>query len=80
MTLYSSVFASLSQLKRAHAHGAKYDTRQFKFAAGKYADIVTLKAAGKLGLQCMWDEYTMRGAASCNKLAVVQFLHAKGCA
>jgi hypothetical protein len=76
-TLYSSVFASPSCLGLAHKCGVDSSKESYKHAAGKYGTIATLVAARELGLK--FSVTTMDGAATCNKLAVLQFLHAQGC-
>jgi hypothetical protein len=78
MTLYSSVFASPSRVRlRKPWHGLECRTRAYQRAAGRHADIDTLRAAQELGMP--FTEAVMEGAAHCNTLAVVDFLHAQGC-
>jgi hypothetical protein len=77
MTLFSSVFASPSRVKHAYQNGLSYRTTAYHRAAGKHADIATLAAAHELGMN--YTAATMAGAASCNKLAEVQYLHSQGC-
>jgi hypothetical protein len=78
MTLYAAVFASPSCVKLAHESGLDISTENFRHAAGKHADIATLKAAHELGMH-FTGLSILGGAAEGNKLAVVQFLHAQGC-
>eukprot|EP00953_Heterococcus_sp_UTEX-ZZ885_P015096 8501-Heterococcus_DN1.PRE.1 len=77
MTLYGSAF-SPSRVKLAHESGLDISTENFRHAAGKHADIATLKAAHELGMH-FTGLSILGGAAEGNKLAVVQFLHAQGC-
>jgi hypothetical protein len=79
MTLYSSVFASPPRLKLAHESGLGCSSRAFKFqlAAGRHAGIATLASAHELGMQ--YSARVLAGAALCNKLAEVQYLHERGC-
>jgi hypothetical protein len=79
ITLYSAAFASPAILKLAHEQGldCKSDSLAYHRAAAKHADVATLAAAHKLGLQ--YTIMTMSGAARCNKLAEVQYLHSQGC-
>jgi type IV secretory pathway protease TraF len=49
----------------------------YDYAAGKYANIDTLRAAHDLGMR--FAEYTMHGAAHCNDLAVLKFLYYQQC-
>jgi hypothetical protein len=77
MTLYSSVFASLSRVRLAHESGLDYTSEAYQLAAGRHADVATLAVAQDLGMQ--YTAKTMSGAAQCNKLAEVQYLHSQGC-
>jgi hypothetical protein len=77
MTLYSTVFASPSRVRLAHSCGLDVSTASFEHAAGRHADVATLATAHELGMQ--YSEETMRGAAQCNMLPVIQYLHAQGC-
>jgi hypothetical protein len=74
MTMFSTMFASPSRVRHAHAHDLDYLTVAYERAAGQYADITTLDAARKLGMYCSYE--LMVGAARCNELAVVQYLRA----
>jgi hypothetical protein len=77
MTSFSAVFASPARVRLAQALGLRYDTPQSQRAAGMHAGIATLAAAHELGMQ--YTHEAMLGAAHCNEVAVVQFLHARGC-
>jgi hypothetical protein len=76
MTLLSSVFESVSRVRLAYWY-LHFTTKTFQLAAGKYADVATLKEAHSLGMK--YTKATMTGAVKCNKLAEVQFLHSQGC-
>jgi hypothetical protein len=77
MTLYSSVFTSPSRVQLAHESGLDCTSEAYQRAAGKHADIATVATAHELGM--LYTDATMYGAAQCNKLAEVQFLHKQGC-
>jgi hypothetical protein len=77
MTLFSSVFSSPSRVQHAHESGIDCASTAYQRAAGEHADIATLAAAHELGMK--YTAATMAGAASCNKLAEVQYLHSQGC-
>jgi Ankyrin repeats (3 copies) len=77
MTLYSSVLASPSRLKLAHATGVDCRSAAFHRAAGRHADLATLAMAHELSVEL--PEATAIAAAQCNKLANVQYLHSRGC-
>jgi hypothetical protein len=77
MTLYSSVFASPSRLRLAQASGIHCTTPAAHHAAGRCASIEALEAARELGIH--FSVIVMQGAASKNKLSVLQFLRAQGC-
>jgi hypothetical protein len=77
MTLFSSVFASSARVKLAYESGLDCNSRAYWRAAGMHADIAALTTAHRLGMQ--YTEPTMTGAAQCNKLAEVRFLHEQGC-
>jgi hypothetical protein len=77
MTLFSSVFAAPSRVQLAHEIGVDCRTRAYKRAAGKHADITTLVAAHSLGMD--YTAAVIAGAAQCNKLATVQYLHGQSC-
>jgi hypothetical protein len=64
-------------VRHAHEHGLDCTSTRYQRAAGRYADITTLKAANELGMQ--YTIQSMLGAAYCDKLAVVLCLHAEGC-
>jgi hypothetical protein len=78
MTLFSCAFASPSRVKLALESGFDCTSVACKYAAGKLADVATLAAAHGLGM--LFIAATMAGAAECNKLAEVQYLHSQGCA
>jgi F-box domain len=77
MTLYSSVFASPSRVELAQQSGLGCSLWYYRHAAGKHADVATLVAAHKLGME--YTEVTMAAASVHNNLAVVQHLHSQGC-
>jgi hypothetical protein len=77
MTLYSAVFSSPSRVRHAQALGLDYATAWCERAAGRYADVATLKAAHELGMA--YTNFTMVCAAGRNQLTVVQFLREQGC-
>jgi hypothetical protein len=77
MTLFSSIFASPSRVRLVHERGLDTTTASFRHAAGRYADVPALEAAHELGMQ--YDCETSLGAAMCNELSVLQYLHAQGC-
>jgi hypothetical protein len=77
MTLFSAGFASPSRVRLAKARELPCTTAAYQQAAGMHADVATMEAAVELGMS--YTEATMEGAARCNKLAVVQFLHTLGC-
>jgi hypothetical protein len=79
ITLYSAAFASPAILRLAHQQGldSKSASLAYHRAAAKHADVATLAAAHKLGLQ--YTAMTMSCAARCNRLAEVQYLHRRGC-
>jgi hypothetical protein len=77
MTLYSSVFTSPSRVQLAHESGLDCTSEAYQRAAGTYADISTLAAARKLGMEC--TAAIMAAAAKRDELAVVQYLHSEGC-
>jgi hypothetical protein len=77
MTLFSSVLATPSRVKLAHKSGVSCNVAAYWRAAGLHADIATLRAAHQLGMH--YTRTTMAGAAECNKLAEMQFLHSQGC-
>jgi hypothetical protein len=76
MTLFSAVFASAARVRLAEA---SLDCRaeRYRSAAGKYANVEALAAAVELGMPYFFA--TMHGCALRNTLAVMQYLHAKGC-
>ena len=76
-TLYSSVFASPSRVRLAHGSGVDCSKETYQLAAGTYGTITALVAAHELGMD--YTALTLQGAATCNKLCVLQFLHAQGC-
>jgi hypothetical protein len=77
MTTFSAVFSSPSRLRLyAQARELHCKAKRFQRAAGTYADIATLQAAHELGMQ--YTDSVLEGAASCNELAVMQFLRAQG--
>jgi hypothetical protein len=78
MTLHSSVFASPSRMKLAHKDGVNFALRSCWKTAGRHATVPSLKLAQELGMEYCFE--VMHGAAECNKLDVLQFLHAQGCA
>jgi hypothetical protein len=78
VTLYSSVFTSPSRVELAYDHGLDCTSEAYLRAAGKYADVATIATAHDLGMP--FTATTMAGAAHCNKLAEVQYLHSQGCA
>jgi hypothetical protein len=75
MTLFSTVLASPSRVKAAYP--CLSSSTRFRRAAGRHADMPTLMAARELGFE--YSPLVMTGAAECNSLAVIQFLHAEGC-
>jgi hypothetical protein len=77
MTLFSTAFASPSRVKLARESGLDLNSKAFQGAAGKYADVAALAIAHKLGMK--YTAATMAGAAQCNKLAEVQYLHRQRC-
>jgi hypothetical protein len=77
MTLHSSVLASPSRLRLAHESGVDWTRHDFQTAAGRHASVATLLEARELGMQ--YPVPLMVGAATCNTLHVLQFLHAEGC-
>jgi hypothetical protein len=77
MTMFSAMFASPSRVRHAHKRGIRYETVSVQHAAGTYADIDSLKAAHELGMSYAYG--AMLGAASCDDLAVLQFMRAQGC-
>jgi hypothetical protein len=77
MTLYSSVFGSLSRVQYAHAIGVDLSAASFQLAARKYGTTASLVAARELGMT--YSLAVVKGVADCNTLAVMQFLHAQGC-
>jgi hypothetical protein len=76
-TLYSTVFASSSRVKYAHASGVDCSTPRYQFAAGRHATVASLITASEVGMQ--YSVATMRGVADSSTLPVMQFLHAQGC-
>jgi hypothetical protein len=68
MTLYSSLFASPSRVKYAHANGLRCSAQGYKFAAGQFGIILSLMAACELGME--YSVATMMGAAESNQLPV----------
>jgi hypothetical protein len=78
-TLCSSVFASPACVKLAQEVGlnCKNYTYRCQLAAGRYGTVEALLAARDLVME--YSTGTMKGAAEGNKLAVLQFLHARGC-
>jgi hypothetical protein len=77
MTLYSAAFASPAIVELAHEQGLDCKSLAYQRAAAKHADVATLAAAHALGME--YTAMTMSGAARCNKLAEVQYLHNQGC-
>jgi hypothetical protein len=77
MTLFSSVLATPSRVKLAHESGLSCNLAVYWRAAGRHAEVATLKAAHELGMH--YTRTTMAGAAECNKLAEVQYLYRQGC-
>jgi hypothetical protein len=77
MTLYSSVFGSASRVRLAHADGINCSTQYYQHAAGMHAGIGALAAAHELGMR--FPTTVAEGAARCNTLSVLQYLHAEGC-
>jgi hypothetical protein len=77
ITLYSSVFGTPSRVRLAHDSGVDCSKGIYTLAAGKYSTIPTLEAAHELGMQ--YTVLTAQGAATCNRLSVLQFLRAQGC-
>jgi hypothetical protein len=77
MTLFSSAFASPSRVKLSDESGLDCTLAAYERAAGKHADIAVFATAHELGMK--YTAATMAGAAQCNKLAEVQFLHTQGC-
>jgi hypothetical protein len=73
MTLYSSILSSPSSVVHAVNCGFECMSQQFKYAAGRYADIPTLKAANALGMA--YTSTTMSGAARAGALAKLQWLY-----
>jgi hypothetical protein len=58
-------------------NGLGYASAACQRAAGKHADVATLATAHQTGMKC--TAAIMTGAARCNKLAEVQYLHNQGC-
>jgi hypothetical protein len=77
ITLGSSLFASPARVKVAHDNGLDCTSEEYHLAAGYHAGIASLAMMRKLGIK--YIAATMAGAARCNKLAEVQFLHSQGC-
>eukprot|EP00953_Heterococcus_sp_UTEX-ZZ885_P016774 9409-Heterococcus_DN1.PRE.6 len=77
MTLFSSVFTSPSRVKLAHETDLNCRLTAYQHAAGKYADVTTLRAAHEVGLEYIMA--TIDGAARFNNLPAVQYLHSQGC-
>jgi hypothetical protein len=77
-TMFSSVMAAPSRVELAHESGLDCTSTAYQHAAGRHADIVSLTTAHNMGMK--YTAATMAGAALCNKLAVVQYLHSQGCA
>jgi hypothetical protein len=76
-TLYSTVFASASRVKYAHASGVDCSTPRYQFAAGRHATVASLIIASEVGME--YSVATMMGVADSNTLPVLQFLRAQGC-
>eukprot|EP00953_Heterococcus_sp_UTEX-ZZ885_P002547 1886-Heterococcus_DN1.PRE.2 len=76
MTLYGAVFASASRVRLAK-QSLNCNAEHYRSAAGRCADAEALAAAHELGMP--YTAATMHRCALCNKLAVMQFLHAQGC-
>jgi hypothetical protein len=78
VTLYSSVFASPSRVRLAHARGLLCWTDSYQLAAGRYGTAASLAAARRLGFRP--SIATMLAAVERNQLPVLQFLSAQqGC-
>jgi hypothetical protein len=77
MTLYSSVFTTLSRLRLAHEGGINSSTHIYQNAAGRHASVELLVAARELGMQ--FSVGMMQSASRYNQLSVLQYLHAEGC-
>jgi hypothetical protein len=77
MTISSAVFETPARVRFAAAHGLDCTSVPCQHAAGMHADVAPLEAAHGLGMP--YKNPVMEGAARCNQLAVVQFLHAQGC-
>jgi hypothetical protein len=76
-TLYSSAFASTSRVEFAYESGLDWAALACQLAAGRRSDVATIARAHSLGMQ--YTSAVMSGAAHCNKLAEVQYLHEQGC-
>eukprot|EP00953_Heterococcus_sp_UTEX-ZZ885_P015942 8981-Heterococcus_DN1.PRE.1 len=77
MTLSSAIFESPARVKLAHKNGMNFSIEGFQLAAGRHGTAESLATARELGLE--YTHSTMLGAAICNTLPVLQFLHAQGC-
>jgi hypothetical protein len=77
MTLYSSVFASPSRVRLVHENGVASAPGIFQYAAGRHATVATLVAAREVGMHL--TILVMKGAAECNQLSALQFLHVQRC-
>jgi hypothetical protein len=79
MTLYSSVFASPSRLrladKQCSIEWTSAARKRFQYAAGKYADIETLRTVSSLGVDL--SGWTLKGAAAVDALAKLKWLFTK---
>jgi hypothetical protein len=75
-TLYGAVFESASRVRLAE-ESLDCTAEHYRSAAGRCAGVEALAAAHELGMP--YTSATMHRCALCNKLSVMQFLHAQGC-
>jgi hypothetical protein len=71
------VFTALSRVQLAHKSRLDCTSAAHHRAAGRHANVASLAAANALGMA--YSNFIMAGAARCNKLAELQYLHKQGC-